>query len=67
MVKEERSDTERIGGDCVSCQDAKEDTDKSVGEMGFVSTEVSEPLRVQHMCDKKCNDQCFRFIILQPQ
>ena len=43
------------------------DSGKRMEEMGFVPKAVSEPagcrepLRVKHMCDKKCNEEGFNF------
>ena len=51
----------------MSCQDMEVDSDKSLEEVGFVPSAVSdsagwhEPLRVKHMCDKKCNKKSFKF------
>ena len=47
--------------DCVSCQHRKVDDNKSLEELGFVPSAVGEPLRVKHMCSKKCNGKGFKF------
>ena len=47
--------------DSVSCKDMEVDDDTRLKELGFVPSAVGEPLRVKHMCDKKCNDMCFKF------
>ena len=47
--------------DHVSCQDMDVDDSKSLEKLGFVPRAVDEPLRVKHMCDKKCNEKSFKF------
>ena len=52
--------------DHVSCQGMEVD-DKSLEDLGFVSSAVSdsagwrELLRVKHVCDKKCTEERFKF------
>ena len=50
----------------MSCQDMEVDDDKRLEELGFVPSAVGEPLRVKHICDKKCNDMGFNFYDFQP-
>ena len=52
MIRKESTETQEF----VSGQDMEEGNDKSLEEMGFVPRAVGEPLRVKHMCDKKCNE-----------
>ena len=68
VVRKESAETQ----DYVSCQDTEVDDDKSLEDVGFVPSAVSDsggwrkPIRVKHMCDKKCNEEGFKFMILQP-
>ena len=45
-----------LGITCLG-QDMGEDDSKSLEEMSFVPSAVGQPPRVEHMCDKKCNER----------
>ena len=53
VIRKESSETK----DYVSREDMEVESDKSLEVMGNVPSAVGEPLRVKHMCDKKCNQR----------